>query len=140
MTTETVINFGRKRRTDPSIVARSTSANHAAGRQASVQSFVKVHNHDNAGLHRDAVERDVADPHRNREVVAEHPLQDCSPVIAKTTESMTIDASAAEWKVMYSSIKMTKNTIGSSSVRGTPFGALTSTCSIAPRFWRKSGA
>jgi hypothetical protein len=36
--------------------------------------------------------------------------------MAKTTDNITIVASDAEWKVMYSNMKMTKKTIGNTSV------------------------
>ena len=39
------------------------------------ESFAQIHDHDDAGLDGDAVQRDVANPHGNREVVAEEPLQ-----------------------------------------------------------------
>ena len=78
ITTVTVISFGRSRRTEPSTVASQMSCSRdlAAAAQPRVERFVKVDDHDDTGLHGDAVERDVADPDGHREVVAEQPLQD----------------------------------------------------------------
>ena len=110
----TVISFGRSRSTEPSIVASQHVPPRRAARPPDppVERLVQVDDHDDAGLHRDAVERDVADPDRDGEVVAEPPLQQTPPVIAYTTDSMTITASDAEWNVMYSRTKMMKSTSG----------------------------
>ena len=76
----TVISFGRRRRTEPSRVAsRMSSRVTGAACESLVESLVEVDDHDDTRLDRDAVERDVADPDRDGEVVAEQPLKNDPP-------------------------------------------------------------
>ena len=76
-TTQTVINFGRSRCTAPSITAASMSSCFSGAPDLSRWSkrFVQIDDHDDAGFNRDAEQRDIADPHRDAEVVAEQPLE-----------------------------------------------------------------
>src|SRR6266404_3870841 len=50
-----------------------------SGCEAAVECFMQIHDHDNARFDGDAEQRDVADPDRHAEVVAEQLLQDEAP-------------------------------------------------------------
>ena len=51
------------------------SAPSGTGKTTVVERLVQVHDHHDPGLNRDAIQRDVPDPHGYREVVTEPPLQ-----------------------------------------------------------------
>ena len=76
-TAHTVISFGRKRWTAPSIAAASMSpfVKVFPDLQFVFERFMEIDHHDDAGLDRNSEERDIADGHRNAEVVVKQPLQ-----------------------------------------------------------------
>ena len=76
-TAATVISFGRKRWTAPSMAACSisTRCSDGAGGELPVERFVQIDDHHNASLDRDSEQRDVANPDRNTEIVAKEPLE-----------------------------------------------------------------
>ena len=77
-TVETVITFGRRRSSAPSITASRSAARVSAPPSSlplPLDRLLQIDDHHDAGLHGGPEERDEADPHRHREVVAEQPQQ-----------------------------------------------------------------
>ena len=76
ITVETVITFGRSRSSAPSMTASRSAARVSVPPSRFALSrdrLLQVDDHDDAGLHRGAEQRDEPDPHGDREVVAEQP-------------------------------------------------------------------
>ena len=72
-TAQTVMSFGRKRWTAPSMAAASTSAfvNGFPALQFVFERFMKIDDHDDSRLYRDSKECNIADRHSDAEVVVE---------------------------------------------------------------------
>ena len=77
-TVETVITFGpqpQQRAFHDGVAQRRARQRAAELAPLPLDGFLEIDDHDDAGLHGGAEERDEADPHRDREVVAEQPQQ-----------------------------------------------------------------
>ena len=76
ITTATVISFGRSRCTAPSITARlDPFVSERAGGDMTIQRFVKIDDHDDAGFDGDSKQRDIPNPHGDAEVEAHNVLK-----------------------------------------------------------------
>jgi hypothetical protein len=71
-----------------------------SAREAAVQRFVEVYDHNDAGLDRNAEQRDVADPYCHAEVVAQQFLQDEAARECIECRGMSTADSATEWKTI----------------------------------------
>ena len=74
---DTVMNFGRRRRSAPSMTAsrKCRMREHAELKLFSRNCLFEVDHHDNRGLHRRTEKCDEPDPDRDREVIVQQPEQ-----------------------------------------------------------------